>query len=58
MVVYAIGLATDVDAAYLTRLAGAGEPVKLSPTAAELSAIYVQIARLIPCAPSGYWGRR
>ena len=58
VVVYAIGLGSDVDAAYLVRLAGDSSRIKLSPTAAELTAIYLEIAKLIPCAPSTFWGGR
>ena len=51
--------AVYVDAGYLLRMAG-GDTSKLhlSPRADELAAIYVEIARLIPCPPSAYWANR
>jgi Mg-chelatase subunit ChlD len=55
---YAIGLGTDVDVAYLTTLAGGAQWLYLSPSAGELTSIYEQIARLIPCPPASFWGNR
>lgn len=54
-----VGLGTDVDAGYLLRMAGGDESkVHLSPRSEELTAIYLEIARLIPCPPSAYWSNR
>jgi Mg-chelatase subunit ChlD len=48
MVVYAIGLGADADAALLAAVSGP-ERYYHAPTAAELETIYRQIAQVIPC---------
>jgi Mg-chelatase subunit ChlD len=55
---FVIGLGTDVDVAYLERLAAGRDALYLSPAADELVGIYEQLARLIPCPASDYWGGR
>lgn len=58
VLVFAIGLGTDVDRATLQELAAEPSRVFISPTTDELRNIYLTIARLIPCPPSAYWGNR
>ena len=59
IILHVVGLGLDVDAAYLLRMAGGDETkVHLSPRSEELTAIYLEIARLIPCPPSAYWANR
>lgn len=59
ILLHVVGLGTDVDAGYLLRMAGGDQTkVHLSPRSEELTAIYVEIARLIPCPPSAYWANR
>ena len=59
ILLHVVGLGTDVDAAYLLRMAGGDiDKMHLSPRADELTAIYLEIARLIPCPPSAYWANR
>jgi len=55
VVVFAVGLGTDVDAAYLGQLTSDRGRLFLSPDPADLSAIYVALARLIPCPASDFW---
>lgn len=55
---YIVGLGQDLDFDYLEALAGDRTRLRLSPNSAELAAIYEAIARLIPCAPEVFWGRR
>jgi uncharacterized protein YegL len=55
---HAIGLGSDVDAAYLLELVRAPDRLHLSPSVGELEAIYTEIARTIPCPASSYWGNR
>lgn len=55
---YAIGLGADVDAPYLERLTADTARVRLSPTPAELGAIFRAVAREIPCRGEDYWGGR
>ncbi len=47
--VYAVGLGDDVQPDFLVAIAGDRTRVFLSPTEAELRAIYTAIARMIPC---------
>lgn len=58
VVVHAVGLGDDVQAAYLELVAGAADRVHLAPDAAELTAIYLEIARVLPCPAATFWGRR
>ena len=55
---YIVGLGDDVDVPYLETLAGDAEKLRLSPGPEDLAAIYEEIARLIPCAPEAFWGKR
>ena len=59
VLLHAVGLGTDVDAAYLLRLAG-GDPARLhlSPQVEELVGVYLRIARLIPCPALAFWSGR
>ena len=59
VLLHAVGLGTDVDAAYLLRLAG-GDPARLhlSPQVEELVGVYLRIARLIPCPAAAFWSGR
>ena len=54
-----MGLGTEVDAAYLLRLAGGdASRLHLSPRTEELVGVYLRIARLIPCPVSAFWSGR
>ena len=55
---YVVGLGEDVDAPYLETMAGGPEKLRLSPGPDDLATIYEEIAKLIPCAPEAFWGRR
>jgi Mg-chelatase subunit ChlD len=55
---YIVGLGEDVDAPYLEAMAGDPQKLFLSPSPGDLAAIYKEIARLIPCSPDAFWGRR
>jgi uncharacterized protein YegL len=59
VLLHAVGLGVDVDAAYLLRLTG-GDPARLhlSPQVEELVGVYLRIARLIPCPASAFWSGR
>ncbi|HUG36787.1 MAG TPA: vWA domain-containing protein, partial [Candidatus Limnocylindrales bacterium] len=58
IVLHVVGLGADVDADYLRGVAGSAARLHLSPSPAELGAIYTGIARSIPCPAEAYWGRR
>jgi uncharacterized protein YegL len=59
VLLHAVGLGTDVDAAYLLRLAGGdASRLHLSPQAEELVGVYLRIARLIPCPAAAFWSGR
>jgi uncharacterized protein YegL len=58
VLMYAVGLGTDVDAAYLATLVGSPDRVYLSPAVEQLRDIYGEIAREIPCPPEAFWGGR
>jgi uncharacterized protein YegL len=59
VLVYAIGLGTDVDGPFLVGLAGDPRRYFFAPGEAELVGIYEQIAVAIPCPESDFWaGRR
>ncbi len=55
---YIVGLGEDVDVSYLEQMAGDPDKLRLSPGPGDLAAIYEEIARLIPCAPEAFWGKR
>ena len=46
---WVIGLGGDLDAAYLARLAGAAGRVRVAPGAADLEAVYRQVASTLLC---------
>ena len=58
MVVYAIGMGADVAVAFLKELAADPARFYVSPDPGQLTAIYLDIAAVIPCDPEDYWGRR
>lgn len=58
VVVFAIGLGSDVDAGLLTNVAGSAAQTYLAPGPGDLADIYARIAVLVPCPPEQYWGRR
>jgi uncharacterized protein YegL len=59
VLLHAVGLGLDVDAAYLLRLAGGdASRLHLSPQAEELVGVYLRIARLIPCPAAAFWSGR
>lgn len=58
VVVHVVGLGDDVQAAYLAQVAGDITRVHLAPDATELTNIYLDIARVIPCPATTWWGRR
>lgn len=58
VVVYSIGLGMDAAAAFLTELAGDPSRYFFAPDPARLTAVYLEIAAVIPCEPGDYWGGR
>lgn len=58
VVVYAIGMGADVAVAFLKELAADPARFYVSPDPGQLTAIYLDIAAVIPCDPEDYWGRR
>jgi Mg-chelatase subunit ChlD len=55
---YVVGLGSDVETDYLMEMAGGSARLRLSPGPDDLVAIYEEIAKLIPCSPAAFWGRR
>jgi uncharacterized protein YegL len=58
VVIFTIGLGTDLDDAALTTIASWPAYYYHAPTAAQLRDIYRQIAVAIPCPAERFWGRR
>jgi Mg-chelatase subunit ChlD len=58
VLIYTIGLGTDVDGPFLVGLAGDQQRYFFAPGEAELVGIYQQIAVDIPCPQSSFWPRR
>ena len=58
VVLYAIGLGTDVDLPFLVRITGDPSRARQAPSTTELAAIYRQVAGEVPCPPSAFWGGR
>ena len=56
--VFTIGLGSDLEHDALRAMASRPDAFYEAPDAAELAAIYEQIAVEIPCPPSRWWGRR
>ncbi len=56
--VFTIGLGDDLDLAALEAMASRPRFFYRTPDAEDLQAIYREIARVIPCAADGFWGRR
>jgi uncharacterized protein YegL len=57
VVIFTIGLGTDLDDAALTTIASRPAYCYHAPTAAQLRDIYRQIAVAIPCPAERFWGR-
>lgn len=55
---HVVGLGADVDAGYLSTVAGDARRLHLSPGPDDLRAVYTGIALSIPCPAGAYWGRR
>jgi uncharacterized protein YegL len=55
---FAVGLGTDIDPAYLSRLVASPDRLRLAPTPSELESAYREIAHLIPCPVDAFWGGR
>jgi Mg-chelatase subunit ChlD len=58
ILIYAIGLGSDVDGPFLERIAGEAGRYFYAPTEADLIEIYEQLAHDIPCQPGDFWGGR
>jgi Mg-chelatase subunit ChlD len=58
VIVFTIGLGNDLDLAALEAIASQPEYFYRTADAEDLAAIYGQIATLIPCPSSAFWGRR
>ena len=58
MVVFAIGLGTDLDTEALRNMATRPEYFYTAPDAEALAGIYRGIAVAIPCPAAAFWGRR
>ncbi len=56
--IYTIGLGADAALGFLAELAGDPSRSFFAPEPAQLTAIYLDIAAVIPCDPGDYWGRR
>ena len=56
--IYTIGLGADAALVFLAELAGDPSRSFFAPEPAQLTAIYLDIAAVIPCDPGDYWGRR
>jgi len=55
---YAVGLGSDVDAAYLTGLVGGSRRYFPAPEPEDLRPIFDALARDLPCPADEFWGRR
>ncbi len=58
VIIYTIGLGSDLDEAALREMASLPEAYFAAPTDEELARIYRQIAVAIPCPPSIFWAER
>jgi Mg-chelatase subunit ChlD len=58
ILIFTIGLGTEVDDAALEAIASQPSYFYRAPTADQLGDIYHQIAVAIPCPAEGFWGRR
>jgi len=58
MVIFTIGLDTELDDAALAAIASQPSYYYRAPTADQLADIYRQIAGAIPCPAESFWGRR
>ena len=58
IVIFTIGLGSDLDDAALAAIASQPAFYYRAPTAEQLGGIYRQIAVAIPCPAEAFWGRR
>jgi collagen type VI alpha len=58
VLIFAIGLGTDLDVDGLRQIASRPEYFYQSPDSTDLTEIYERIAGAIPCPPTDFWGRR
>jgi Mg-chelatase subunit ChlD len=58
MVIFTIGLGTELDDAALAAIASQPSYYYRAPTADQLADIYRRIASAIPCSAESFWGRR
>jgi Mg-chelatase subunit ChlD len=56
--VFTVGLGNEVDFDALERMASQPSYFYRAPKAEDLEGIYREIARVIPCPPEAFWGRR
>ena len=58
VVIFAIGLGSDVDQSLLVDVAGGRGQTYLAPGPRDLAEIYSRIAVQVPCPPESFWGGR
>jgi Mg-chelatase subunit ChlD len=58
MVVFTVGVGSDLDVDAMRAMASQPDYFRLSATGTDLSSIYRDIAELLPCPAEAFWGRR